>query len=164
MLSIIVAIANNNVIGKDNKLIWHLPEDLKRFKKITTGHTIIMGRKTFESLGRVLPKRKHVILCNDMELNIDNENVIVLEDISLLKEYIDSEEENFVIGGATIYKLLLPFAQKMYITKIDEDFVGDVYFPKINEEEWKIIQEEEGIKNEANPYNYKYITYLRNKS
>ncbi len=164
MLSIIVAIANNNVIGKDNKLIWHLPEDLKRFKKITTGHTIIMGRKTFESLGRVLPNRKHVILCNDMELNIDNENVIVLEDISLLKEYIDSEEENFVIGGATIYKLLLPFAQKMYITKIDEDFVGDVYFPKINEEEWKIIQEEEGIKNEANPYNYKYITYLRNKS
>ncbi len=164
MLSIIVAIANNNVIGKDNKLIWHLPEDLKRFKNITTGHTIIMGRKTFESLGRVLPNRKHVILCNDMELNIDNENVIVLEDISLLKEYIDSEEENFVIGGATIYKLLLPFAQKMYITKIDEDFVGDVYFPKINEEEWKIIQEEEGIKNEANPYNYKYITYLRNKS
>ena len=164
MLSIIVAIANNNVIGKDNKLIWHLPEDLKRFKNITTGHTIIMGRKTFESLGRVLPKRKHVILCNDMELNIDNENVIVLEDISLLKEYIDSEEENFVIGGATIYKLLMPFAQKMYITKIDEDFVGDVYFPKINEEEWKIIQEEEGIKNEANPYNYKYITYLRNKS
>ena len=164
MLSIIVAIANNNVIGKDNKLIWHLPEDLKRFKKITTRHTIIMGRKTFESLGRVLPKRKHVILCNDMELNIDNENVIVLEDISLLKEYIDSEEENFVIGGATIYKLLLPFAQKMYITKIDEDFVGDVYFPKINEEEWKIIQEEQGIKNEANPYNYKYITYLRNKS
>ena len=164
MLSIIVAIANNNVIGKDNKLIWHLPEDLKRFKNITTGHTIIMGRKTFESLGRVLPNRKHVILCNDMELNIDNENVIVLEDISLLKEYIDSEEENFVIGGATIYKLLLPFAQKMYITKIDEDFVGDVYFPKINEEEWKIIQEEEGIKNETNPYDYKYITYLRNKS
>lgn len=164
MLSIIVAIANNNVIGKDNKLIWHLPEDLKRFKNITTGHTIIMGRKTFESLGRVLPNRKHVILCNDMELNIDNENVIVLEDISLLKEYIDSEEENFVIGGATIYKLLLPFAQKMYITKIDEDFVGDVYFPKINEEEWKIIQEEQGIKNEANPYDYKYITYLRNKS
>ena len=164
MLSIIVAIANNNVIGKDNKLIWHLPEDLKRFKNITTGHTIIMGRKTFESLGRVLPNRKHVILCNDMELNIDNENVIVLEDISLLKEYIDSEEENFVIGGATIYKLLLPYVQKMYITKIDEDFVGDVYFPKINEEEWKIIQEEQGIKNEANPYDYKYITYLRNKS
>ena len=75
MLSIIVAIANNNVIGKDNKLIWHLPEDLKRFKALTTGHTIIMGRKTFESLGRVLPNRKHIILCNDAQMNIDNENV-----------------------------------------------------------------------------------------
>ena len=78
MLSIIVAIANNNVIGKDNKLIWHLPEDLKRFKALTTGHTIIMGRKTFESLGRVLPNRKHVILCNDAQMNIDDENVEIL--------------------------------------------------------------------------------------
>ena len=86
MLSIIVAVAEDNVIGKDNKLIWHLPEDLKRFKKLTTGHTIIMGRKTFESLGRVLPNRKHVILCNDMELNIEDENVEVLEDISMLKQ------------------------------------------------------------------------------
>ena len=84
MLSIIVAIANNNVIGKDNKLIWHLPEDLKRFKSLTTGHTIIMGRKTFESLGRVLPNRKHVILCNDAQMNIDDENVEILSDISLL--------------------------------------------------------------------------------
>ena len=78
MLSTIVAIANNNVIGKDNKLIWHLPEDLKRFKQITTGKNIIMGRKTFESLGRVLPNRKHIILCNDMEMDIDNENVEIL--------------------------------------------------------------------------------------
>ena len=83
MLSIIVAVANNNVIGKDNKLIWHLPEDLKRFKALTTGHTIIMGRKTFESLGRVLPNRKHIVLCNDVNLNIENENVEVLSDISM---------------------------------------------------------------------------------
>mgnify|MGYP000177705569 FL=1 len=90
MLSIIVAIANNNVIGKDNKLIWHLPEDLKRFKALTTGHTIIMGRKTFESLGRVLPNRKHVILCNDAQMDIDDENVEILSDISLLDKYKDS--------------------------------------------------------------------------
>ena len=108
MLSIIVAVAKNNVIGKDNQLIWHLPEDLKRFKRLTTNHTIIMGRKTFESLGRVLPNRKHVILCNDAEMNIDDENVEILDDISKLKKYKDSEEENFVIGGATIYKLLMP--------------------------------------------------------
>ena len=126
MLSIIVAVAKNNVIGKDNKLIWHLPEDLKRFKKLTTGHTIIMGRKTFDSLGWVLPNRKHVILCNDREMNIDDENVEVLEDISMLKEYVESEEENFVIGGATIYKLLIPYANKLYITEINENFDGDV--------------------------------------
>ena len=163
MLSIIVAVAKNNVIGKDNKLIWHLPEDLKRFKNLTTGHTIIMGRKTFESLGRVLPNRKHVILCNDMELNIDDENVEIIEDISMLKNYIESEEENFVIGGATIYKLLMPYSNKLYITKIDQEFDGDVYFPNIDDNEWQIIQKEDGLKNELNPFNYKYVTYIRKK-
>lgn len=163
MLSIIVAVAENNVIGKDNKLIWYLPEDLKRFKKLTTGHTIIMGRKTFESLGRVLPNRKHVILCNDMELNIEDENVEVLEDISMLKQYIDSTEENFIIGGATIYKLLLPYANKIYLTLIHEKFEGDVFFPEIDEREWKIVETEKGLKDEKNPYDYEYITYTREK-
>ena len=161
MLSIIVAIANDNVIGKDNKLIWHLPEDLKRFKSLTTGHTIIMGRKTFESLGRVLPNRKHVILCNDMEMNIDNENVEIFKDISQLKQYIDSDEENFVIGGATIYKLLMPYANKLYIKKINESFEGDVYFPQIDENEWQEVKREKGLKNEDNPFDYDYIDYIR---
>ena len=161
MLSIIVAIANNNVIGKDNKLIWHLPEDLKRFKMLTTGHTIIMGKNTFESLGRVLPNRKHIVLCNDAVLNIDDENVEVLPDIKLLDKYIKSEEENFVIGGASIYKLLMPHANKMYITKINQDFEGDVYFPEINENEWQVISKEQGLKDEANPYDYEYINYIR---
>lgn len=161
MLSTIVAIANNNVIGKDNKLIWHLPEDLKRFKQITTGKNIIMGRKTFESLGRVLPNRKHIILCNDMEMTIDNENVEILDDISKLDKYINSEEENFVIGGATIYKLLMPYVNKLYITKINEDFEGDVYFPEIKETEWKEISKEKGLRNDENPYDYEYITYIR---
>jgi len=161
MLSIIVAVAENNVIGKDNKLIWHLPEDLKRFKRLTTGHTIIMGRKTFESLGRVLPNRKHIILCNDMQMNIDNENVEVLEDISMLKEYIDSEEEHFIIGGATIYKLLIPYANKLYLTLIHEEFDGDVYFPEIEEKEWRVVDREKGLKNEENPFDYEYITFER---
>ena len=161
MLSTIVAIANGNVIGKDNKLIWHLPEDLKRFKQITTGKNIIMGRKTFESLGRVLPNRKHIILCNDMEMDIDNENVEILDDISKLDKYINSDEENFVIGGATIYKLLMPYVNKLYITKINHDFEGDVYFPEIKEAEWKEISKEKGLKNDENPYDYEYITYVR---
>ena len=161
MLSIIVAIANENVIGKDNQLIWHLPEDLKRFKEITSGHKIIMGIKTFESLGRVLPNRKHIILCNDMEMDIDNENVEILDDISKLDEYINSEEECFVIGGATIYKLLMPYADRMYITKINQNFEGDVWFPEIKEEMWKEISREKGLKNEENPFDYEYITYIK---
>ena len=159
MLSIIVAVAKNNVIGKDNQLIWHLPEDLKRFKEITSGHTIIMGRKTFESLGRVLPNRKHIILCNDADLNINDENVTIVDDINRLGEYINKEEENFIIGGATIYKLMLPKVDKLYITKINQEFDGDVYFPEISEENWKITQRAKGKKDEKNPYDYEYITY-----
>lgn len=163
MLSIIVAVAENNIIGKDNKLIWHLPEDLKRFKRLTTNHTIIMGRKTFESLGRVLPNRKHIILSNDVKLDIENPNVEVLEDISMLKKYIESDEECFVIGGATIYKLLMPFANKLYLTLIHEEFEGDVYFPEIEEKCWKVVEREKGIKNEDNPFDYEYITFIREK-
>ncbi len=163
MLSIIVAVAKNNVIGKDNQLIWHLPEDLKRFKRLTTNHTIIMGRKTFESLGRVLPNRKHVILCNDAKMSVDDENVEILDDISKLKKYKDSEEENFVIGGATIYKLLMPYADKMYVTHINEEFEGDVYFPEISENDWKITEKEKGLRDEKNPFDYEYVTYERIK-
>lgn len=161
MLSLIVAKAKNNVIGKDNQLIWHLPEDLKRFKRLTTGHTIIMGRKTFESLGRVLPNRHHVILCNDANMEINNENVEILEDISLLDKYIKDEEEHFVIGGATMYRLLMPYCTKMYITEINQEFDGDVSFPEINMSEWKVTEREKGLKDEKNPFDYEYVTYER---
>lgn len=161
MLSIIVAVAKNNVIGKDNKLLWHLSEDLKRFKRLTMNKNIIMGRKTFESLGRVLPNRKHIILCNDMNLIINDENVLVLDNISKLDYYINSNDENFVIGGGTIYKLLMPFVSKLYVTHIDEVFEGDVYFPEIDLKIWKKISEEDGVTNEENPYSYKYVTYIR---
>lgn len=160
MLSIIVAKAKNNVIGKDNQLIWHISEDLKRFKKLTSGHNIIMGRKTFESLGRVLPNRFHIVLSNDKKLEIDDRNVKVINDVSELQEYIDSDEENFVIGGASIYKLLLPISGKLYITQIYEDFEGDTYFPEINQDEWKMIEKEEGQKDE-NDFRYEYITYIK---
>ena len=161
MLSIIVAKAKNNIIGKDNALIWHLPEDLKRFKKLTTGHTIIMGRKTFESLGRVLPNRHHIILCNDAEMQIDDENVEILEDISMLDKYVKDEEEHFVIGGATMYRLLMPMCSKMYITEINQDFEGDVSFPEINMNEWNVTEREKGLKDEKNPFDYEYVTYER---
>ncbi len=161
MLSIIVAIAKNNVIGKDNKLIWHIPEDLKRFKRITTGKTIIMGRNTFLSLGRVLPERKHVVLTHLQETVSDNEQVKTVYSLDDLKEYIENDEENFVIGGAMMYKTLMPYANKMYITEIDQEFEGDVYFPEINKNEWKEVERTPGLTDEKNTYKYSYVTYIR---
>ena len=164
MLSIIVAKAKNNVIGRDNTLIWHIPDDLKRFKKLTTGHTIIMGRKTFESLGRVLPNRHHVVLCKNTKLHINNENVEIINNISMLEKYIKDSEENFVIGGATIYKQLMDKCSKMYITEINKDFEGDVLFPEIDENEWKIVEREKGPKDEENSFDYEYVTYEKIKT
>ena len=161
MLSIIVAMSNNNVIGKNNELIWHLPADLKRFKELTTGHTIIMGKNTFESLGRVLPNRFHVVFAKEDELQVENENVKLVDDISKIEDLIKSDEENFIIGGGMIYKLLLPFANKMYITKINQDFEGDTYFPEFDEKEWKVVERQKGIRDEKNDYDYEFVTYER---
>ena len=160
MLSIIVAKAKNNSIGKDNKLMWHLKDDLKRFKELTTNHVIIMGRKTFESLGRVLPNRLHIVLSRDKNYKINNENVIITNDISDIDKYIKDNNENFVIGGAKIYELLLPKCNRLYITQIDKEFEGDSYFPKIDENKWKIV-ERSGLKKDENNLEYEYITYER---
>ena len=161
MLSIIVAVAKNNVIGRNNGLIWHIPEDLKRFKEITTGKTIIMGRNTFFSLGRVLPNRKHVVLTHLNEKVSDNPQVTTVYSLDDLQKYIDDEEENFVIGGAMMYKTLMPYANKMYITEIDEEFEGDAFFPEIEKDKWEIIQKTKGLKDDKNPYDYSYVTYVR---
>ena len=159
MLSIIVAKSKNNVIGKDNRLIWYLPDDLKRFKQITTNHNIIMGRKTFESLGKILPNRYHIVLSKDKNFRIESTQVKVINDISLLDKYIESDEENFVIGGASIYKILMPYCKKMYITQIEENFDGDAFFPEIDENMWKIVSRQKGIKDEKNKYDYEYFIY-----
>ena len=159
MLSIIVAKAKNNVIGKNNELIWHLSEDLKRFKKLTTGHTIIMGRKTFQSLGRVLPERKHIIFSQNPDFIVDDPNVEIVHSMLQIQEYIENDEENFVIGGAMIYNLLMPYVTKMYVTQIDKEFEGDAFFPRIDEEKWKEIERIPGIKDEENSLDYEFITY-----
>ena len=147
MLSIIVAKSRNNIIGKNNELIWHLPADLKRFKELTTGHNIIMGRKTFESLGRVLPNRKHIIFSQNPDFKVADENVEVVHSLLQIQELIEGPEESFVIGGAMIYNFLMPYVKKMYITQIDKEFEGDTFFPKLNEEEWKIVEREKGVKD-----------------
>lgn len=161
MLSLIAAMSQNHVIGKDNKLIWHLPQDLQRFKELTSYHTIIMGRKTFESLGRVLPNRKHVVLTRDKNYHVDDENVIIVHDISELDEYISSYEECFVIGGESIYRLLMPYANKLYITKIYKDFKGDAFFPKIDSKIWTVLAAESLPRNPDDHFKYEFFTYVR---
>ena len=161
MLSLIVAKAKNNVIGKDNQMLWKLPDDLKRFKERTLGHTIIMGRKTFESLGGILPERKHIILSRNPDFNIDSDYVKVVHSLLELQDYINDEQEHFVIGGAIIYNLLVPYCNKMYITQLDKDYEGDTVFPKVNEDEWKEISREKGPEDGINNFEYEYISYIR---
>ena len=161
MLSIIVAKAKNNIIGKDNKLIWYLPEDIKRFKNLTDDHIMIMGRKTFESLGGVLPNRKHVVFTQNPDYQYDNENVEIVHSMLEIKEYIDNCEENFVIGGSMIYNWLMPYVKKMYVTEINKDFEGDSFFPKINLDEWKETERTSMITDPESGLEYQFVTYER---
>ena len=163
MLSIIVAKAKNNIIGKDNKLLWNLPEDLKHFKELTTGHTMIMGRKTFQSLGRVLPNRKHIIFSQNPDFKVDDENVEVVHSLLQIQNLIEGKEEVFVIGGAMIYNFLMPYVKKMYVTEIEKEFDGDTFFPVIDNNIWKETSREKGIKNEKNNLDYYFVTYERVK-
>lgn len=161
MLSIVVAKAKNNIIGKDNKLLWHLPDDLKRFKSLTTGHTIIMGRKTFESLGKVLPNRKHIVFSNNPDFKVNDENVEVVHSLLQIQEYIESEEEAFVIGGAMMYNFLMPYVSKMYVTEIEKEFEGDAFFPRIDDKKWKEVSREKGPEDGENNFEYNYVVYQK---
>lgn len=158
MLSIIAAVAQNGVIGKNNDLIWHLPEDLRRFKKLTQGHKIIMGRKTFESLPGVLPNRYHIILTRDKDFSIDDSNVEVVYSLKqVIETYKNTDEEVFVIGGGEIYTQLLPHTNKLYLTKVKKDFEGDTYFPQIKLDEWHVVDKQYGIEDEQNELPYEFL-------
>ena len=149
MFSIIVAIGNNNEIGKNNKLLWHIPEDLKKFKEITQGKTVVMGRNTFESIRKPLPNRHNIVLSKNSKLfsNNCNEKLEICDDFSkIVENYKNSDEEVFIIGGAQIYKkaLELGIVEKLYISHIDfSDNEADTYFPEIDCNVWKKVEEEE---------------------
>ena len=161
MLSIIVAKAKNNTIGKDSQIVWDLPADKKRFKEITEGHVMIMGRKTFESLGKVLPNRKHIVMTENQSLNIKDENVQIVHSMLELQQYIEDENENFVIGGAMIFNLLMPHVTKMYVTELDKDFEGNALFPRINPDVWEEVSREEGPEDGVNNFKYYFVEYKR---
>ncbi|MFT6761307.1 MAG: dihydrofolate reductase, partial [Psychroserpens sp.] len=137
MISMIVAADENNTIGKDNDLIWHLPDDLKFFKRMTSGHTIIMGRRTFESVGKPLPKRINIIITRDTSYT--QEGCVVVHSLEdALKEASKTDENPFIVGGEQIYRLGLPIADLVYLTRIHHKFEGDRHFPELGEE-WKQV-------------------------
>jgi len=162
MISFVVAMDVNRVIGKDNQLPWHLPEDLKFFKRVTMGQPIAMGRKTHESIGRVLPGRQNIIITRQNDYQAEGCTVFYS-----VKDFVDfflkQEEEVFVIGGAEIFKEAFPFADRLYITLINEEFEGDTYFPEYNKHEWKLRSCDKGVKDEKNPYDYEFLIYDRKR-
>lgn len=162
MISIIAAVAKNNIIGGDNKLLWHIPEDLKHFKDLTSNHTIIMGRKTFQSLPNVLPKRHHIVLTKDKNYTIDSDSVTIVHNLKeIVDKYQTSKEEVFVIGGGEIYSAFLPYCKNLYLTKINKDFEGDTYFPKIEPSQWKVTYSSEINKNLKDNLEFKFINLTR---
>ncbi|WP_147533700.1 dihydrofolate reductase [Bacillus marasmi] len=161
MISLIWAMDENRVIGKDNQLPWHLPEDLKFFKRTTMGRPIAMGRKTHESIGRPLPGRENIIITRSLDFTSEGCTVLhsVEDFINYSKQFADGEV--FVIGGAEIFSAVFPYADRLYITMIHHTFPGDTYFPEINMEEWKAIFQEPGIKDDKNPFDYEFCIYER---
>lgn len=161
MISFIVAMDDNRVIGKDNQLPWHLPEDLKFFKRVTMGHPIVMGRKTFDSIGRPLPGRENMVITRNTDFQFDGCTIFYGLDEFLAFSEQKTEEEFFVIGGAEIFKQLLGKADRLYITEIHASFDGDTFLPTIEMNDWKEISREKGLKDEKNPYDYEFVVYDR---
>ncbi len=160
-ISIIVAVAKNNAIGKDNKLLWHLSEDLKRFKQLTSGNPVIMGKNTYFSLPfRPLPKRLNIVITDVPGEQIDNCEMAYSIDEAISK--MDDTKENFIMGGASVYRQFMDHANKLYITWVHQDFEADTFFPEIDEKVWKVISKEDFLEpNEKNPYPYSYYVYER---
>ena len=158
-LSLIAAISRNNVIGKDNKMPWHLPADLRFFKKTTMGKPIIMGRKTWESLGRLLPGRQHIVVTRNKDYSA--EGVEIVHSTGAALKQASSADEAVIIGGFFLYQSMLPLTDRLYLTEIDAEFEGDTFFPHWNRDEWKVMSSDSHPADEKNPFPYKFTVYER---
>ncbi|MCM3114526.1 dihydrofolate reductase [Neobacillus sp. MER 74] len=160
MISFIVAMDENRVIGKDNQLPWHLPEDLKFFKRVTMGHPIAMGRKTHESIGRVLPGRENIVITRQADYR--SKDCKVFTSVEEFVKYCKKQnDEIFVIGGAEIFKETFSAADRLYITLIHDKFAGDTFFPEFDSSEWELASLEKGLRDDKNPYDYEFRIYNR---
>ncbi|HEY8931196.1 MAG TPA: dihydrofolate reductase [Mucilaginibacter sp.] len=156
--TIVVAISENHAIGKDNKLLWYLPKDLRHFKEITSGHTIIMGRKTYESVGKPLPNRRNIIITRQ---NITIEGCEVVNSIEAALELCEDEIEVFIVGGAEIYKQSMHLTDRIYLTIVHETFDADSFFPEIDTRIWKEVHHEDHQPDEKNSLPFSFITLER---
>lgn len=159
MITLIAAAAENNALGKDNDLLWHLPNDFKRFKEITSGHHIIMGRKTFESFPKPLPNRTHIIITRQKEYLV--ENCIVVHSLEEAIAIAPKNEEVFIIGGAQIYEQSIPLADKIDLTRVHTSLDADAFFPEFIASEWNLVFSEKHFKDEKHQYDFTFETYLK---
>lgn len=160
-LVLIAAAGEGNELGKDNDLLWHLPDDFKRFKKLTINHKIIMGRKTFESFPKPLPKRTHIIITRDKNYTVSYPNCIVVSSLEEALENVKNDNETYVIGGGEIYSLAMTKATKIELTRVHSNFEADTFFPEIDMKLWKLIQEEHHPKDDKHKYDFTYLTFKR---
>lgn len=160
-LSAIVAMAENRVIGNGNKMPWHLPADLKHFKTVTNGHPVLMGRKTFESIGKPLPNRTNMIITRDRQYSA--QDCLIVNDLNTALSMAQEIDQNeiFVIGGAEIYRQLLPKVQRLYVTEIHHPFQGDAHFPELDVSEWQEVAREDHQADDKNAYAYTFVTLER---
>lgn len=160
MIILIAAVAEHNVLGKDNAIIWHLPDDFKHFKALTSHHYIIMGRKTFESFPKPLPNRTHVIITRQQDYAVP-ENCIVVHSLEEALACTKHEEQVYVIGGGEIYKLALPIADQLELTRVHASFEGDAFFPEFSTSDWQLVKENYHPIDEKHAYAFTFQTYIR---
>lgn len=160
MLILIAAAAENNALGKDNNLLWHLPDDFKHFKTLTSGHFIVMGRKTFESFPKPLPNRTHVIITRQKKYTVP-EGCFVVNSLEKAVEICPKNENVYIIGGGEIYKQAIEIADKIELTRVHTQLEADTFFPEIKTEKWKLEREEFHPKDEKHQYDFSFLTYLR---
>lgn len=161
VLKILVATDEKGVIGKNNTLIWHLPADLKRFKELTTGQVVVMGRKTYESIGRPLPNRINIVITRQNDFQAEGVIIVHSLEEAILKAKSLHRGDTFIIGGAEIYNLALPLVDEIELTLLHDIFDGDAFFPKIDTNIWKLVSSERGLTDEKNPYQYSFQSFKR---
>lgn len=159
MISLILAMSQNRVIGKNNRLPWRLPADMAFFKQTTMGHPVVMGRKTYESIGKPLPGRRNIILTRDRNFQAGGSEICHSIEEVLTMVRAGEEQEFFIIGGDSVYSAFFPMADRLYVTCIEHDFEGDAFFPEIDSRKWRLVSKTSGETNGKNPYKYSFLIY-----